>query len=132
MKSPKIELPSNRRFGLFFAAVFLTAAAYFKYTDAGRATFFAIAAFLSFLIIAIVCPRLLSPLNRLWANLGLMLGMLISPIVLGMIYFVLFTPLAVLMRFYGRDELRLRFVERSTYWVKREETNQIDHFRNQF
>jgi len=63
---------------------------------------------------------------------GLLLGMIVSPIVLGLIFFALFTPIALFMRLFGRDELRLRLREKSTHWVRREETTQTNSFKHQF
>ena len=75
---------------------------------------------------------LLHPLNKLWMRFGLLLGMIVSPIVLGAIFFLLFTPIAVLMRLFGRDELRLRFKKQSSHWIKREKETQSQSFKNQF
>ena len=62
-----------------------------------------------FLIITITNADALLPLNKLWMKFGILLGMIISPIIMGIIFFVIFTPIAILMRLSGRDELRLRF-----------------------
>ena len=61
-----------------------------------------------FLIITITNADALLPLNKLWMKFGILLGMIISPIIMGIIFFVIFTPIAILMRLSGRDELRLR------------------------
>ena len=59
------------------------------------------------------------PLNKAWMRLGFLLGVIINPIVLGLIFFLLFTPIALLMRLFGRDELRLRVKNRSSHWKNR-------------
>ena len=104
----QIELPSNRRFGLFMAAAFAVVAAYLWAAHHPLQT--AIAAVLAALFagLALLRPALLLPVNRAWMTLGALLGLVVSPIVLGILFFGLFTPIALLMRLFGRDELRLR------------------------
>ena len=107
MKLSDIELPSNSKFGFFFTFVFSAVAFYF-FTSANLAwayLFFTTALLL--LLITLVNDKLLLPLNKLWMRFGLLLGMIISPIVLGVIFFGLITPYGLIMRLFGRDELRL-------------------------
>ena len=75
---------------------------------------------LSFLVATLVNPDVLLPLNRLWMRFGLLLGMIISPIVMGIIFFGLFTPMSLTMRLFRRDELRLRFKNKKTHWILRD------------
>jgi len=70
-------------------------------------------------VITIGYPKLLRPLNGAWQRLGKFLGFIVSPIVLGLIFFGLITPIAVALRLRGRDELRLRRLDTGTYWVAR-------------
>lgn len=63
---------------------------------------------------------------------GLLLGTVVGPVVLGLIFFVIFTPIAFLMRLVGRDELRLKFKEKNTHWIKRGTPMQTDSFNHQF
>jgi hypothetical protein len=63
---------------------------------------------------------------------GLLLGMIVSPIVLGLIFFIMFTPVAFLMRLRGRDELRLKSKEKHTHWIQRDTPMQTDSFKHQF
>ena len=73
------------------------------------------------------------PLNQLWMSFGRLLGKIISPIVMGAIYFGLFVPMGLVMRVFGRDELRLRVKARQTYWKPKELKNlDDDSFNNQF
>ena len=86
-----------------------------------------------FFILTIIKPGLLLPLNKLWMRLGLILGSIISPIILGIIFFGLFTPIAFVMRLFSRDELRLKLEPRSSYWRIRNTSKQIvESFKNQF
>jgi polyferredoxin len=92
---------------------------------------FAVTALVLFLV-TLVKADLLLPLNKLWMRFGLLLGMIVSPIVLGVIFFGLFTPITFLMRLSGRDELRLKFKQKNTHWITRDDMIQADSFKNQF
>ena len=132
MKFSDIELPSNRKFGFFFTFVFAVAAAYFFIsTNMIWVYIFAIAS-LIFLVVTVTKADILLPLNKLWMRFGLLLGMIVSPIVLGIIFFGLFTPIAILMRLSGRDELRLRFSHKVSHWITRSEPIKSESFKHQF
>ena len=132
IKEFKTELPSNRKFGFFFTAVFLVASAYFymKTNTIGLYTFGGLA--IIFLLITIIKAEILLPLNKLWMSLGHLIGLFVSPIVLGLIFFGIFTPIGFVMRLFGRDELRLKFKEKRSYWIKREIAQEFHSFKNQF
>ena len=121
MKFSEIELPSNRKFGFFFIFVFAVAAAYFYYSANVSWAYVFIAAALIFLLITLINSHALLPLNKLWMRFGLLLGLIVSPIVLGIIFFGLFTPIAMLMRLSGRDELRLKLTKKASHWILRGE-----------
>ena len=132
MKLSEIELPSNRKFGFFFTLVFSVAAAYFyNFVNMTWAYSFIAVSFI-FLVITLVKDEILLPLNKVWMWLGLLLGMIVSPILLGVIFFGLFTPIAILMRLGGRDELRLRLTQKSSYWISRIEPIKSGMFKHQF
>ena len=132
MKFSEIELPSNRKFGFFFTFVFAVAAAYFfNSTNMIWANIFAIAS-LIFLVVTVAKADILLTLNKLWMRFGLLLGMIISPIVLGIIFFGLFMPIAFFMRLSGRDELRLKLSKKASHWISRNEPIKSESFRNQF
>ena len=132
MNFSDIELPSNKKFGFFFTFVFAILAFYFLFIDSILwAQALAILAVL-FLLITVIIPQVLLPLNKLWMRLGLLLGMIVSPIVLGIIFFGLVTPYGVVMRMFGRDELRLKFTKKSSHWISRSESIKSDSFKNQF
>jgi len=66
-------------------------------------------------------------------NFGLLLGIIVSPVVLGLIYFLIFTPMSFIMKLFGRDELKLKIKTKKTYWLSRTETKlDSDSFKNQF
>jgi hypothetical protein len=74
----------------------------------------------TFAAVALVSPRLLTPLNRFWTRLGLVLHKVVSPLILGIMFYAVFTPMGVVMRLLGKDPLRLRFDPKlSSYWVER-------------
>jgi hypothetical protein len=85
-----------------------------------------------FATVTLVKPDLLRPLNKLWMRFGFLLGKIVSPLILGIIFFALFTPIAVIMRLFRRDELRLRFKHKNSHWINREESTQSTFFKNQF
>ena len=113
-------LPSDRSFGFTFAAAFGLVGAWMLWrSNEYFVAAMAIAA--TFLVVALALSRLLHPLNFAWMRLAALLNRIVSPIVMGAIYFVVLTPVAVAMRLRGRDELRRRFESGlSTYWIKRD------------
>ena len=132
MKFTEIELPSNRKFGFFFTFVFSVAAAYFYYSANVTWAYMFIAAALIILLVTLIKSEILLPLNKLWMGFGLLLGMVIRPIVLRVIFFGLFTPIATLMRLSGRDELRIKFTQKASHWISRKEPIQSESFKHQF
>ena len=132
MNFSEVKLPSNRKFGFFFTFVFVLTAAYFYSATNFSLAYIFSAASLIFLFLTLVKDDILLPLNKLWMRFGLLLGMIVSPIVLGIIFFGLFTPTATLMRINGRDELRLKFTEKSSHWIGRNEPIKSESFKHQF
>ena len=121
MKTSELELPTNKKFGFFFTAIFLIATTYFYINNASSSVVSTLSVVgLSFLVATLVNPDVLLPLNKLWMRFGLLLGMIISPIVMGIIFFGLFTPMSLTMRLFRRDELRLRFKNKKTHWILRD------------
>jgi len=132
MQFVEIELPSNRKFGFFVSFAFILAAVYFYHAEKiGVALTFALAS-LVFLLITLIKSDALLPLNKLWMWLGLSLGMIISPIVLGIIFFGLFASIAMIFRLIGRDELRLKFTPKVSHWRWRAEPITSESFKRQF
>lgn len=133
MEAPS-KLPSNRRFGITFCVAFLTLGAYASVKGHGAAVYLPLfAAGLGFGCIGLAAPYLLSPLNRLWFRLGDLLGRIVSPLILGLIYFGVLTPIGLITRLFGRDALRLRRRRVSSYWVSRNPPGPTSQsFTNQF
>ncbi len=121
MKLTSENLPSNKKFGYFFSAIFLLGSIYFFYQD--RLVLGLILCLLSliFIILGIFKDHLLLPLNKLWMRFGVLLGKIISPIILAILFFVMFTPIAIGMRLFQRDELRLKSSNYDSFWRFRDQ-----------
>lgn len=128
------NLPSNRNFGFLFAGGFVLLAAYVGYHGANVTTVYGwLIAGVVIGLVAIIKPSLLTPFNKAWMNLGDLMGKVVSPMVLGIIFFVLITPVALVTRLLGRDELRLKKANVSSYWIDRAPPGPAgDSFKNQF
>ena len=127
-----IKLPSNHKFGYFFTFIFIIASIYFYFKEMNSA-FYASGIFsITFMVITTFKADILRPLNKLWMYFGIILGIVVSPIVMGFIFFFIFTPIGILMRLFGRDELVIRLKNKSSHWVRRNENIQSNSFRHQF
>jgi len=127
------KLPTNRKFGWFFAAVFFAVAAYAFCEGLSTVAPVALVGAILFAAVTLLCPQLLAPLNRLWYRLGMLLGKIISPIVLGLIFFVLITPVSLVTRLFGRDELKMKKRCVESYWIDRLPPGHAsDSFKNQY
>jgi len=132
MKLSQVKLPSNRKFGFFFSTIFLLASLYSYYIDSEFMVYILGLLCGILLITTITNPKVLLPLNKLWMKFGILLGMIVSPILMGIIFFGIFTPIAMIMRLLGRDELRLRLKKKKTHWINRITLTEIDSFKKQF
>ena len=129
MNFDDVTLPFNRKFGFFFSVIFLAACVYFYIADVFSAVY--VFAFLSacFFFMTTFKSDALLPLNKAWMRFGLLLEMIVSPIVLGLIFFGLFTPLAFLC--VSADGMN--FGSSSSHWINRtERSEQADSFKHQF
>ena len=120
MKSKDIKLPSDRKFGFFFTTVFLISSIYFYFENFYLIFKFTSALTLLFLILTLIKSKILNYLNTVWMRLGYFLGKIISPIVLGAIFFGIFTPVSLLMKVFKRDELRIKLKKRDTFWKNKD------------
>ena len=128
-----IQLPTNRKFGFLFALVFFCLAVREGAHQArGIASiFFIVASF--FGTAGFLNAAILTPLNKAWFLLGQAMGKILSPIVLGIIFFLILTPVAYLARLMGRDVLRLKRGKHQTYWREPVGSNSDSNsFRDQF
>jgi hypothetical protein len=115
-----VQSSSDRVLGLVFGAAFLVIGL-MPLVVGAPARVWSVVVAIAFVLIALVLPRLLSPLNRVWTRFGLLLHRITSPIVLGIMFFGVVTPIGLLMRALGKDVLKLRRQsDATTYWVNRE------------
>lgn len=116
-----VALPSNRRFGALMAAVALLGCAYAYWKGAATAGAWLAAAAVVLAALTVMAPQWLAPANRAWMRLGLLMGAIVSPIVLGLMFFGMITPMALVMRLAGRDIMRRRPPKGlESYWITRE------------
>ena len=110
---------SNKSFGLLFFVVFLIIGLW-PLKNGESLNFYFITVSVVFLILGLLNSKLLSPLNKSWIKLGEILGIIIAPIVMALVYFVILTPISIIVRVFGKDLLGLKFFkEKDTYWIKR-------------
>lgn len=124
---------SNRSFGLVFFAVF-TLVGLFPLLKHAPVRWWALGVAAVFLVVSLVRPQLLTHLNRWWTRLGLLLGSIVSPISLGVLFYGVLTPIGLLVRLFGSDPLRLKWApNQPSYWVDRQPPGPPpDSMNNQF
>jgi hypothetical protein len=124
-----VKISSNRSFGLVFFIVFLLIA-FYPLINQEEIRIWSVLISLLFLILGIINSKILTPLNKVWFKFGIFLGKLISPVVMGIIFFLVVTPIAFLMRMLKKDLLNLKFNKNSSYWI--EKTEPKSTMKNQF
>jgi len=129
VQTEEIKLGSNRSFGIVFFVVFLLISLYPLLNDE-YIKIWSLVISLIFLILGLLNSKFLTPLNKIWFKFGLFLGKLISPLIMGIIFFLVVTPIGLLMRMLGKDLLNLRFNTKKTYWIKKD--NIKSKMKNQF
>jgi predicted membrane metal-binding protein len=116
----KVEGPSNRSFGVVFTAFFALVGLW-PMVRGEEPRIWALVVSAVFLLFTLLLPRALAPLNRVWAAFGLLLHKIVSPVVLGLVFFGVVTPTGYLMRRAGKRPLHLDFDRQArSYWVLRE------------
>ena len=116
MKSEKVN---NRSFGILFFIVFLIIGLYPIYNDESPNKFFLILS-LPFLILGLLNSKILTPFNRAWIKLGEILGLIIAPVIMALVYFIVLTPVSLIVRLFGKDLLGLKFLKKKdSYWIRR-------------
>ena len=121
---------SNKSFGLLFFVVFL-AFGLWPLKNGENLNFYFITASVVFLLLGLINSKLLSPLNKSWIKLGEILGIIIAPIVMALVYFAILTPVSIIVRVFGKDLLGLKFLkEKDTYWIKRKKS--LNSMKKQF
>jgi hypothetical protein len=129
MKKNNIKISSNRSFGIVFFIFFLIIAIYPLLENGGIRTWSFILS-LIFLMLGLINSEFLTPLNQLWFKIGLLLAKLISPAVMGLVFFIVVTPTGLIMKILKKDILNLRKNSFKTYWVERSKIK--SEMKNQF
>jgi len=129
LKNNEIKLGSNRSFGIVFCIVFLLITLY-PLTYGGEIRIWSAIISLIFLLFSLVNSKILTPLNKLWFKFGLFLGMIMSPLIMGIIFFLVVTPIGLIMRMLKKDVLNLRYNQNQSYWI--EKSGPKSKMKNQF
>jgi hypothetical protein len=133
MNIDNIELPSNRKFGLFFTLVFMLTSSYFYIKLNLTALIFFSTLSCLMLLVTLVKDELLDPFNKLWMRIGILIGMVVSPLIMGIIFIIMFVPSSLVMKLFGRDELGLILKNKKTHWKNRDfDIDKFNSFKNQF
>ena len=125
----EVKIGSNRSFGIVFFVVFLIIATY-PLINGDELRLWSLLISIVFLFLGLVNSKILNPLNKLWFKFGIFLGKIISPLVMGIIFFLVVTPIGLLMRLLNKDLLNLRFNNNGSYWI--EKTEPKSKMKNQF
>ena len=124
-----IKISSNRSFGIVFFIVFLLIALYpLSYSGEIRVWLAIIS--LIFLVLGLLNSKILTPLNKLWFKFGIFLSKIISPLIMGIIFFLVVTPIGFIMRLFGKDVLNLKYNKNRSYWI--EKNGPKSKMKNQF
>ncbi len=124
-----IKVGSNRNFGIVFSIVFLLISLYPLLKSEDIRVLSLVVSFI-FLILGIFNSKILSPFNKLWFKFGLLLGKIVSPLIMMIIFFFVVTPIGILMRLFRKDVLNLKFNNKETYWI--EKNGPKSKMKNQF
>ena len=124
-----VKIGSNRSFGIVFFVVFLIIAIY-PLINGDELRLWSLIVSIIFLLLGLVNSKILNPLNKLWFKFGIFLGKIISPLIMGIIFFLVVTPIGLLMRLLNKDLLNLRFNNNGSYWI--EKTEPKSKMKNQF
>ena len=125
----EIKISSNRSFGIVFFIVFLLIALY-PLLKGSDLRIWSLVISSIFLILGLINSKILTPLNRLWFKFGLLLGRFISPLIMGIIFFIVVTPIGIIMRLLKKDLLNLKYNKKETYWI--DKTGPKSKMKNQF
>ena len=113
-----IKISSNKSFGIVFFIVFLIVSIY-PIFNSGDLRIWSLIISTTFLILGLLNSSILSPLNKLWFKFGILLGSIISPIVMGIVFFGVVTPTSIIMKIFRKNLLGLKKNNKKTYWVEK-------------
>ena len=124
-----IKISSNRSFGIVFFIVFLLIALY-PLIYSGEIRVWSGIISLILLALGVLNSKILTPLNKLWFKFGIFLSKIISPLIMGIIFFLVVTPIGIIMRIFGKDVLNLKYNKNQSYWI--EKKGPKSKMKNQF
>ena len=129
----EIKVGSERSFGLVFATVFLLLT-FYPLLHGRPPIFWSLGVSAAFFVVTFVKPAILRPLNIVWFKFGMLLARIIQPIVMAALFFLVVTPIGLLMRLFGKDPLRKKMgPEIPSYWQdRRDESNRMGSMKDQF
>jgi len=118
-REDKIKTPSDWSFGIVFTVVFLSLGIWMLWKERSEEWVFLVGAALLF-VVALARPSMLNPFNLAWMKFGLLLSRVVNPIILGIVFFLVISPMAILRRLLGKDSLHLKFNPNTdSYWITR-------------
>ena len=129
MKNQEIKISSNRNFGIVFFIFFLIIA-FWPLLNSNEINYWSLAISITFLILGLTNSKILTPLNKIWYKFGVLLGNVIAPIVMGIVFFLVVTPTSIIMKILGKDLLNLKKKNNNSYWI--EKKNQNSKMKNQY
>ena len=129
MSQNDVKIGSNKSFGIVFFIVFFLISLY-PLTNQENIRVWSLIISLIFLILGLLNSKILNPLNKLWFKFGMILGRIISPIIMSFIFFLVVTPIALIMKLLKKDLLNLKFNKTNTYWI--EKSGSKSKMKNQF
>ena len=124
-----IKISSNKSFGIVFFVVFLIIAIY-PLSHGGDIRIWSTIISFIFLVLGLLNSSILTPLNKIWFKFGIFLGKIISPLIMGIIFFLVVTPIGLIMRILGKDVLNLKYNKNKSYWI--EKNGPKSKMKNQF
>ena len=129
MEDKKIKIGSNRSFGLVFSIIFLIIAL-LPLLNGNSTRIWSIILSFIFFILGLLNSNILFPLNRIWFKFGIILGGIVSPIIMGLVFFLVVTPTSLILRLFKKDVLSLKKNDSMTYWIKK--LDKKSKMKNQF
>ena len=125
----EVKISSNKSFGVVFFIIFFIIALFPLINDQ-EIKIWSLLISLIFLILGLINSKILTPLNKIWFKFGIFLGKIVSPLVMGAVFFLVVTPIAIFMKILKKDLLNLRYNNNKSYWIEKNEPK--SKMKNQF
>ena len=125
----EVKIGSNKSFGIVFFIVFFIISIY-PLLSHNEIRLWSLIISIIFLVLGLLNSKLLTPLNKVWFKFGILLGKIVSPLIMGIIFFFVVTPIGILMRILKKDLLNLKFNKKTTYWIEKNDLK--SKMKNQF